>query len=150
MIGRTVLALLQDTNEPGRIWIGNFSQDQVNHLTTAISAHQLSQFSQSQLDAIFLDISRILSEGSLSINHRKQLAERYGQTETKNQKKLAAATRKRGRGRPKKTQTSLPSMTTKKRQHTTTEANSQHQNESEPIPKRLKLDNLLQMYRQIA
>ena len=144
MIGRSVLSLLQETTEPGRIWIGNFSQEQVNHLMTAISAHQLSQFSQPQLDSIFLDISRILTEGALSINHRKQLAERYGQKETKTQKKLTAATRKKGRGRPKKTPSadpnSLPSMTTKKRQQTTIETNTQLSNESEPIPKRLKLD----------
>jgi hypothetical protein len=144
MIGRAVLSLLQGTTEPGRVWIGNLSLEQVDHLTTAISPLQLARLTQPQLDAIFLDISRILSEGALSINHRKQLAERYGKQETKTQKTITSTTKKRRRGRPRTMATTdslaVPHATTTKRQRITTNEDIQNQINSEPIPKRLRED----------
>ena len=52
------------------------------------------------IDAIFLDISHILLEGSLNINHRKQLAERFGKDITSNTKTTKVKVKK-ARGRPK-------------------------------------------------
>ena len=85
-IGVAFLALLKEHSEPRRLWLGNLSNEQIQILTAIIPQKLLSSLSQPQLDAIFLDIRRILSEGSLNINHRKQLAERFGKAITSNTK----------------------------------------------------------------
>ena len=67
-IGGAFLKLLRETSEPGRIWIGNMSTEQISTLTTLLPLNTVADYTQAQLNNIMLDFSHILSMGALSIN----------------------------------------------------------------------------------
>ena len=70
-IGRAVLHVLDTTNEPGRLWTGNLSANQIHQITALLNPDAINTITQTQLTNIFLPISRILADGCLSRNHHK-------------------------------------------------------------------------------
>ena len=76
-IGQILLQLLQDTNEPERIWLGNLSTTQISYLKDNISPVTIEHFTQAQLNNVFLTFSRILAEGALRINQHRQIIEQH-------------------------------------------------------------------------
>ena len=79
-IGRAVLQVLDTTNEPGRLWTGNLSADQIHQITALLNPNAINTITQTQLTSIFLPISRILADGCLNLNHHKLLAEQQQHT----------------------------------------------------------------------
>ena len=75
-IGRAILDILRHTDEPGRIWLGNLSVTQIDHLTKAVNPDAYAHLTQAQLNNILLPISRILAEGCRNLNHQKLIEER--------------------------------------------------------------------------
>ncbi len=63
-VGRAMLELLDNTDEPGRVWLGNLSISQITILSGNILPDLLKDKTQSQLNKIFLGVSRILAEGA--------------------------------------------------------------------------------------
>ena len=74
-IGRAFMELLAETTDPGRMWIGNLSDQQIRRLTELIPTAATQNMTQAQLDHILLPICRILADGSLNLNHQKLIAE---------------------------------------------------------------------------
>jgi hypothetical protein len=74
-IGRAFMDLLTETTDPGRIWIGNLSEQQIQRLTELIPPAAIHNLTQAQLDHILLPICRILADGSLNLNHQKIIAD---------------------------------------------------------------------------
>ena len=74
-IGRAFMELLAETSEPGRMWIGNLSDQQITRLTELIPPNATRHMTQAQLDHILLPICRILADGSLNLNHQKVIAD---------------------------------------------------------------------------
>ena len=74
-IGRALLDVLATTTEPGRIWLGNLSTEQIQQLTQRINPDAIKHLSQKELNGIFLPLGRILADGSANINHQKLIAE---------------------------------------------------------------------------
>ena len=75
--GHIFLQILQDTNEPERIWLGNLSSTQISYLKDNISPVTIGHFTQAQLNNVLLKFSRILAEGALSINQHRQNIEQH-------------------------------------------------------------------------
>ena len=69
------MELLTETTDPGRMWIGNLSDQQIQRLTELIPAAAILNLTQAQLDHILLPICRILADGSLNLNHQKIIAD---------------------------------------------------------------------------
>ena len=74
-IGRALLDVLATTTEPGRIWLGNLSTEQIQQLIQRINPDAIKHLSQKELNGIFLPLGRILADGSANINHQKLIAE---------------------------------------------------------------------------
>ena len=74
-VGDAFLRVLQETPEPGRVWIGNMSSDHISKLQELISSKTVASFTQAQLTNTFLEFSRILSVGALSINQHRLIKE---------------------------------------------------------------------------
>ncbi len=67
-IGRAYIEVLRETPEPGRMWIGNLSEQQITRLVELIPHAAIQHLTQAQLDHILLPICRILADSSLNLN----------------------------------------------------------------------------------
>jgi hypothetical protein len=103
-VGDAFIRILQDTSEPGRIWIGNMSSDQIAKLQELVTDKTVASFTQAQLTNTILEFSRVLSVGALSINQHRIIKEQNLPQDTELwETELNTDNTPKTRGRPRKT-----------------------------------------------
>jgi hypothetical protein len=103
-VGDAFIRILQDTSEPGRMWIGNMSSDQIVKLQELVTDKTVASFTQAQLTNTILEFSRVLSVGALSINQHRLIKEQNMPQNTELwETELNTAYTPKTRGRPRKT-----------------------------------------------